>query len=71
MNNGTVTLPSAIPTSFPGHSANGDNLVIVSPTNDTIYICVSVEGGDMQTNSDPVVLYIAGTYVYHYHLTYV
>ena len=63
INNSPTTLPAAIPTSFPGHNFNGDNLVIINPTNDTVYICASVEGGGMQTKSNPVVLYIAGTYV--------
>ena len=65
VNNSSAALPSAVAMQFPGHGVAGDNLVIIDPTNNTEYICVSVEGGGVTTNSDPVVLYLAGM-LYHY-----
>ena len=68
MNNSSDTLPSAVAMQFPGHGVNGDNLVIIDPTNNTEYICVSVEGGGVTIESDPVVLYLAGM-LYHYNFS--
>ena len=46
------------------HTINGTNLVVLIPTNSTQYVCVAitVEGN---LHSNPVYLYIAGTYVYY------
>ena len=48
---------------LPGHTVNGTNLVIVNATNNTQYICVSVDDVLGNTDSNPVYLYIAGTYI--------
>ena len=69
MNSSSAILPVNIATEFPGHTPKGDNLVIINATNNTEYICVAVEGGGATTNSEPVVLYIAGM-LYYYHLIY-
>ena len=46
------------------HTVNGTNLVVLVPTNNTQYVCVAIrDGGDFYSN--PVYLYIAGTYVYY------
>ena len=60
VNNSTATLPGDVPNAFPGHTVNGGNLMINTPTNNTKYICVSVESNGTTTNSDPVLLYMAG-----------
>ena len=44
---------------LPNHTVNGSNLVIVTATNNTEYVCVSIrDSGDL--NSSAVRLYIAG-----------
>ena len=46
------------------HTVSGTNLVVLVPTNNTQYVCVAIrDGGDFYSN--PVYLYIAGTYVLH------
>ena len=45
--------------SLPGHSRNGSNIVVITPTNNTQYNCVSIrDQGDI--SSSPAFLYIAG-----------
>ena len=44
------------------HIVNGNNLVIINATNNTNYICVGTTT-DGLVDSDPVILYIASTYV--------
>ena len=56
-----ASTPADVPSQFPGHTVNGENLVIVNATNNTEYICVSIAGGG-NADSDPVILYVAGTY---------
>ena len=56
--------PTYIATSFPVHTHNGVNIIIVNATNNTEYICVSLIDGMVPTDSEPVYLYVAGTYVY-------
>ena len=63
LNGGSGVLPFEVALSFPGHTNNGSNIVIVNATNNTQYTCVSVKVGGMFTDSDPVVLYVAGMYV--------
>ena len=48
---------------FPGHTNNGVNIVIVNATNSTEYVCVSQVDGMVNTYSEPVYIYVAGTYV--------
>ena len=46
------------------YDANGTNLVVLVPTNNTQYVCVAIrDEGDFRSN--PVYLYIAGTYVFY------
>ena len=63
VNDSAAIIPFEISAYFSGHAVNGANLLIVNATNNTEYVCVSVEGGGVVTDSDPVVLYIAGSYV--------
>ena len=44
---------------LPGHSRNGSNIVVNIPTNNTEYICVSIQD-DGDVESAPAYLYIAG-----------
>ena len=60
MNGSDYTPPSVIGSSFPGHTHNGVNIVIVNATNNTEYVCVSSVDGFPVRDSDPVYLYIAG-----------
>ena len=63
LNDSIATLPFEVAAFFPGHTTNGSSIVIVNATNNTQYICASAKGGAMVTDSDPVVLYVAGMYV--------
>ena len=60
MNGSGFTPPSAIGSSFPGHTDNGVNIVIVDATNNTKYVCVSNVDDFPIRESEPVYLYIAG-----------
>ena len=44
------------------HSANGTNIVINVPVNNTEYICTAATN-DNPTSSDPAFVYVAGMYV--------
>ena len=75
VNGSSAMTSTGIANLFPGHAAstNGINLVVVNATNNTQYICVSFVqgGGTIETDSEPVYLYIAGM-LYHYNTcTYV
>ena len=62
--NGSAALISYdIGRAFPGHGANGVNLVINDPSNNTEYICVTSVDNMDSANSEPVYLYVAGMYV--------
>ena len=59
--NGSAALSSAdIAITFPGHTDNGVNVVIVNATNNTKNVCVSLMDGLPSIDSEPVYLYIAG-----------
>ena len=61
--NGSTYLPGdliASPPPLAGHSANGENILIMDPMNNTEYICVSNIRGTPGTPSPPAFLYIAG-----------
>ena len=45
--------------SLPGHSRNGTNILVISPVNNTEYICVALTN-DGETLSDPAYIIVAG-----------
>ena len=74
--NGTLfTTGHLLAGNIEGHSANGANIVINVPMNDTEYICISNVVGSQEVTSPPAFLYIAGEYVnacsYYVHVKYV
>ena len=73
--NGSTYLPGnliANPPSLAGHSANGDNILIMDPLNNTEYICVSNIPNTPGSPSPPAFLYIACEFVnlQHMHVMY-
>ena len=69
VNGSSALIPADLVMMFPGHSLNGVNLVIVNATNNTEYICVSAVDNVGLTDSEPVYLYVAGTYVVSLYVT--
>ena len=65
VNGSSAISPYDIGRVFPGHGADGVNLVINDPSNNTEYICVSVVDNMNDIDSEPVYLYVAGM-LYHY-----
>ena len=58
----TATVTTIRNGNLDNHTINGTNLVVLIPTNNTQYVCVAIrDAGDSLSN--PVYLYIAGTYV--------
>ena len=69
LNGSDALTPAALVMRFSGHVTNGVDIQIVNATNNTEYICVSNVDRVGETDSEPVYLYVAGTYVrmlYHY-----
>ena len=63
MNNSNAAVSSSeIAGTFPGHTNNGVNIVIVNATNNTEYVCVSLVDDMQPENSAPVLLYVAGMF---------
>ena len=55
------TLDNLTDGELPGHSLDGTNILVLSPVNNTEYICVSLTN-DGKTRSDPAYIIIAGKY---------
>ena len=63
VNGSGLYTPHDISDPLPGHTNNGVNIVIVNATNNTEYVCASVVDGINSTYSEPVYIYVAGTYI--------
>ena len=61
VNDTDYTLANLTDGELPAHSLDGTNLLILSPVNNTEYICVS-QTNDGKTRSDPAYIVIAGKY---------
>ena len=69
--NGSTYFPGDLisnPPPLAGHSANGENILIMDPMNDTEYVCLSNIPGIPGTPSPPAFLYIAGQFVNLQHI---
>ena len=61
VNDTDYTLANLTDGELPGHSLHGTNILVLSPVNNTEYICVSLTN-DGKTRSDPAYIVIAGKY---------
>ena len=59
VNNGSFSLPRLRNGELENHAANGTNIVINVPVNNTEYICTATTN-DNAISSDPAFVYIAG-----------
>ena len=70
VNGSTFTLTELQNGNLPGHNRSGSNIVIITPTNNTQYICESIrDEGDI--SSSPAFLYIAGKSLWYYSHVFV
>ena len=69
MNGSFAVAPVQIAFTFPGHTNNGVNIVIVIATNNTEYVCVSIVDGMQPENSAPILLYVVGMFTFLVNLS--
>ena len=63
VNGDSFSLSSLRDGDLPNHTANGTNIVINVPTNNSEYICIATTNLN-DTRSDPAFVYIAGRQLY-------